>query len=175
MSKGIGRRFWWTAKWSWTVRGKRNEGQKRWEKNTNMNSMSGWKCMQVISPLTLSIVVVCGLYGGQWDCTVGKWDSPIWRLGMCVFLKGYIQQKSRWSRPLVMSLSDGSFATESVWRNDSLTRTNRLDSTFHFSLVRLYSSFSQTRLPLTDSLFTKKKYSNKCQTSVVLFWQWLVY
>ena len=67
-----------------------------------------------ISFNTLLSLCVCVLYGGQWDCTVGKWDSPIWRLGMCVFLKGYIQQKSRWTRPLVMSLSDGSFATESV-------------------------------------------------------------
>ena len=107
-----------------------------------------------ISFNTLYCRYVCVCY------TVGngivRWANgiqPIWRLGMCVFLKGYIQQKSRWTRPLVMSLSDGSFATESVWRNDSLTRTNRLDSTFQFSLVRLYRSFSQTQVPLADSLF----------------------
>ena len=171
MSKGIGRRFWWTAKWSWRKRGTEKVGEKyKYELHVWLEIHAG-----DISFNTLYCRYVCVLYGGQWDCTVGKWVSPIWRLGMCVFLKGCIQQKSRWTRPLVMSLSDGSFATESVWRNDSLTRTNRLDSTFQFSLVRLYSSFSQTRLPLTDSLFTKKKYSNKRQTSVVLFWQWLVY
>ena len=65
-----------------------NEEQKRWEKNTNMNSMSGWKYMQGISPLTLSIVVVCGLYGGQWDCTVGKWDSTNMAAWNVRFLKG---------------------------------------------------------------------------------------
>ena len=36
----------------------------------------------------------------------------------------------------------------------SLTRTNRPDSTFQFSLVRLYRWFSQTRLLLADSMFT---------------------
>ena len=45
--------------------------------------------------------------------------------------------------------SDGSFATESVLRNCSLTRTDR--PTFQFS-----GSFSQTRLLLADSLFTVK-------------------
>lgn len=33
MSKGIGKRFWSTAKWSWTVREKRSEAQKRWDKH----------------------------------------------------------------------------------------------------------------------------------------------
>ena len=51
----------------------------------------------------------------------------------------------------VAATSDGWFATESVGRNDSLTRTNRPDSTFQFSLVRLYCLFSHTRLPLTVS------------------------
>jgi hypothetical protein len=55
---------------------------------------------------------------------------------------------------LLIETSDGSFATESDPRNDSLTRTNRPDSTFQFTLVRLYHSFSQTRLPLADSLFS---------------------
>ena len=66
-----------------------NEEQKRWEKNTNMNSMSGWKYMQGISPLTLSIVVMCvcvirwamGLYGGQ----MGFTNMAAWNVR---FLKG---------------------------------------------------------------------------------------
>ena len=37
---------------------------------------------------------------------------------------------------------------------DSLTRMNRPDSPFQFSLIRLYRSFSLTRLPFADSLFT---------------------
>ena len=57
--------------------------------NSGEDNMSGWKCMQVISPLTLSIVVMCvcvirwamRLYGGQ----MGFTNMAAWNVR---FLKG---------------------------------------------------------------------------------------
>ena len=40
---------------------------------------------------------------------------------------------------------NGSFANKSVWRNDSLTRMNWPDSTFHFSLVRSFVLTDESR------------------------------
>ena len=50
-----------------------------------------------------------------------------------------------------MTLKDGSFANESVRRNDSVTQENWPDSTFRFSLVR---SFVLTDESLCFSLFS---------------------
>ena len=41
-----------------------------------------------ISYNTLSSLCVCVLYGGQWDCTVGKWDSTNMAAWNVRFLKG---------------------------------------------------------------------------------------
>ena len=41
-----------------------------------------------------------------------------------------------------VSVKDGSFLNESVWRNDSLTRTNWPDSTFHFVCSFVFTDWS---------------------------------